>query len=178
MRKSVTLYNVIFPVWFLILIPVTWIAVLPANFIIDSLVLLLLFHALKLSERKTLYKQTIFKVWGFGFLADIIGAIVLFFINYLPTILGIEGSSASRWLYDNVTGPLGYNPFKSVYALLLMLLVIAGAGALIYLFNYKISFKHWPVEDIQRKKAALIMAIITAPYTMLIPASWLYRQSW
>ncbi len=178
MRKSVTLYNVIFPVWFLILIPTVWIIVLPANFLIDSLVLLLIFHVLKLSERKTLYKKTIFKVWGFGFLADIIGAIVLFFVYYLDSILGVSESPAARWFYDNVTGPLGYNPFKSVYALLLMLLVIAGAGALIYVFNYKVSFKHWPVEDMQRKKAALLMAIITAPYTMLIPASWLYRQSW
>ena len=177
MRKSVTLYNVIFPVWFLIFIPTVWIIVLPANFIIDSLVLLLIFHVFKLSDRKNLYAQTILKVWGFGFLADIIGAIILLLLSFLESSLS-NAENTSRWLYDNITGPLGYNPFKSVYALIVMLLVIAGTGALIYVFNYKVSFKRWPVEDLQRKKAALMMAVITAPYTMLIPASWLYRQNW
>ena len=177
MHKPATLYNVIFPVWLLILFPTVWIVVLPANFLIDSLVLLLIFHVLKLSDRKNLYAQTILKVWGFGFLADIIGAIVLLLLSFLESSLSNAGNT-SRWLYENITGPLGYNPFKSVYALIVMLLVIAGVGALIYLLNYKVSFKRWPVEDMQRKKAALMMAIITAPYTMLIPASWLYRQSW
>ena len=175
---TVTLYNVIFPVWMLILIPTVWIVVLPANFIIDSLVLLLAFHLLKLNDRKTLYKQSILKVWGFGFLADMIGAGFLLGVNLIDSALGGSDSAAWRWFYDNITGPLGYNAFKSPIALFVALLAIAGAGALIYLFNYKISFKSWPVEERQRKKAALILAIATAPYTMLIPASWLYHSTW
>jgi hypothetical protein len=178
LRKSVTLYNVIFPVWMLILIPTVWIVVLPANFIIDSLVLLLAFHLLKLGDRKTLYKQSILKVWGFGFLADMIGAIVLLTVSFAESAFSGSDSAAWRWFYDNVTGPLGYNAFKSPYALFVMLLVIAGAGALIYLFNYKVSFKSWPVEDREKKKAALLFAVVTAPYTMLIPASWLYHSNW
>ncbi len=179
MRKTVTLYNVIFPVWMLILIPTVWIVVLPANFIIDSLVLLLAFHLLKLSDRKTLYKQSILKVWGFGFLADMIAAVLLLSVSLAESAIGGGSDSAAwRWFYDNVTGPLGYNAFKSPFALFLALLAIAGAGALIYLFNYKISFKSWPVEDKEKKKAALTLAVITAPYTMLIPASWLYHSNW
>ena len=47
---SVRCYNVIFPIWFLLLFPVAWLYALPANFIIDSIVLLLALHMLKLDE--------------------------------------------------------------------------------------------------------------------------------
>lgn len=177
MRKTVTLYNVIFPVWMLILIPTVWIVVLPANFIIDSLVLLLAFHLLKLNDRKTLYKQSILKVWGFGFLADMIGAGLLLGVYFIDSALSRSGSAAGEWFYDNITGPLGDNAFKSPIAVFVALLAIASAGALIYLFNYKVSFKSWP-EDREKKKAALLLAVVTAPYTMLIPASWLYHSNW
>lgn len=32
-KKSIKFYNLIFPIWFLILIPITWIFILPANFL-------------------------------------------------------------------------------------------------------------------------------------------------
>ena len=31
-KNSIKLYNVIFPIWLLWLIPITWLVVLPANF--------------------------------------------------------------------------------------------------------------------------------------------------
>ena len=173
MRKQTTLYNVIFPVWMLLFFPAVWLVALPANFLIDSLVLLLAFHVLKLGERKTLYKKAILKVWGFGFLADIAAAVLLLLTQFLGG-LG-SGSPAMRWFSDNIVGPVCYNPFSNPFALGVVLLAVAAAGALIYLFNMKIALKSWPVEDWQRKKAALLLAVLTAPYTMLIPTAWLYR---
>jgi len=34
-KNQVKIYNLIFPIWLLWLIPATWIVVLPANFLID-----------------------------------------------------------------------------------------------------------------------------------------------
>lgn len=74
MRYSNRLYNLIFPIWMLLLFPMSWLFILPANFIIDSLVLLISLYLLKQSTIKIVYKQVILKIWGFGFLPDLIGA--------------------------------------------------------------------------------------------------------
>ena len=63
------LYNLIFPIWMLIFIPMTWLIVLPANFLIDSLILLLSLFLFVKSNYWMIYKQTILKIWGFGFLS-------------------------------------------------------------------------------------------------------------
>lgn len=173
MRKQTTLYNVIFPVWLLLLVPTVWLVALPANFLFDSLVLLLAFHVLKLTERKALYKQAILRVWGFGFLADIVASLLLL----LTQVIGGSGadSPVRRWFSDNIVGPVAYNPFANPFALIIVLIAVAAAGVLIYFFNVKFALRRWPVEDWQRRKTALLLALLTAPYTMLIPAAWLYR---
>lgn len=38
MKKDMKLYNVIFPIWMLFFLPPVRLVVLPANFVIDSLV--------------------------------------------------------------------------------------------------------------------------------------------
>ena len=173
MHKGVTLYNVVFPIWLLLLFPTVWIVVLPANFIIDSLVLLLAFAVCKLSGRKSLYQQSILKVWGLGFLADIIGTILLLLTQFMDRMVD-ESSAFGRWFYDNIASAVAYNPFKNLYAFLVVLLAVALSGFLIYVFNYKIALKKWPVEDLQRKKAALLLAVLTAPYVFFVPTSRLY----
>lgn len=55
-KKSVKLYNVLFPVWMLLLLPPLWLVVIPGNFIIDSIVLLVSLAILKIGERKQFYK--------------------------------------------------------------------------------------------------------------------------
>ena len=47
MKKEIKLYNVIFPIWMLILIPPLWLVVLPGNFLIDLLVLYISMRILK-----------------------------------------------------------------------------------------------------------------------------------
>jgi hypothetical protein len=46
------------------------------------------------------------------------------------------------------------------------------SAALIFVFNYFITFR--TEERGLRLKLALIFALVTAPYTFLIPTSWLY----
>ena len=56
-------YNIIMPVWMLVLFPVTWIPVLAGNFVIDSLLLLLFLKIRKHDEIRTKWKRSILKVW-------------------------------------------------------------------------------------------------------------------
>ena len=104
MRKDVKLYNIIFPMWSIyfygmFFVPL-WLILLPANFVVDSLVLLLLFWKLGLAEKKSLYKKSIWKTWGVGFLADVLASSLMVFIswtNILPFNEYLPISSVSSW---------------------------------------------------------------------------------
>ena len=146
--KEYRLYNVLFPVWMLLLFPQVWLVVLPGNFLIDSIVLLLGLAYLKREEKKARYWQYIFKIYGFGLLADAIAAAVLLLMVAVFE-LGIMGDE----LY--LTGP----------AVLL-------AAALIFLLNYYVTFRK--AEARERRFLSLLFAVATAPYTFLIPTGWLY----
>ena len=147
-KSNLKLYNVLFPVWFLMLLPQLWLIILPGNFLIDSLVLIISMYALKLTEKKAFYKQHILKIFLFGMLSDIIGAAYLFLMAFVFE-LGIMGDE----LY--LTGPA--------------LLIAAG---MIFVLNYFVTFKK--EEKPLRLRLALTFAIVTAPYTFLIPSRWIY----
>ena len=149
MKKGrVKLYNVLFPVWMLMMFPGMWLIILPGNFIIDSLVLLITMKILNYADKKMFYKKHILKIFLFGMLADIIGALFIFLMMYLFDI-GNRGDE----LYLTLPG----------------LLI---AGAMIFIFNYFITFKK--LDKKERLRLSLIFAIITAPYTYLIPTNWIY----
>lgn len=148
MKKEVRLYNVLFPFWMLLLFPVTWCVVLPGNFIIDSIVLIASMFCFKTQNKKVFYKQTIWKIFGVGILSDLIGAAYM-----LIMMISLEiGGMGDDW-YLTIPG-----------------LVIS--AVCIYFLNYFITFRKCVKQE--RVKLALIFAIVTAPYTFLIPSSWLY----
>ena len=147
-NKETKLYNILFPIWFIILIPMSWLVILPGNFIIDSLVLLLTMKAIGIVGRKEMYKKTILKIWLFGFISDIIGAAFLF-----VTIMGFElALPGEDYLY--------------------LTIAVLISAVFIFIFNYKVSFKGY--DRATRFKMALSFAIFTAPYTFLIPLDWIY----
>ena len=146
-RKGVKLYNILFPVWMLILFPQVWLVVLPGNFIIDSIVLLISMSALKIADKKKWYKSHILKIFAFGMLSDFFGAL------FLLLAVVLEFSQTGDELYFTIP------------ALLLSALCIS-------IFNYFITFKK--ADKILRHKSSLIFAIATAPYTFLIPLAWIY----
>ena len=173
MHKDCRLYNVIFPVWLIWLFPVSLLIVLPANFIIDSLVLLIFMAAVRAEGRREIYKKSILKIWGCGFFADCIGSLFLFTISMLDSM--IPALDASDWFYDNITNPISFNPFKSVWGVVIIVLIIAVSGFFIYLFDYKFALNKTSLSDRDRRRAALSLAIATAPYTFLLPTSWFYN---
>ncbi len=151
-QKQTTLYNMIFPIWMLFLFPYfpTWLIMLAGNFLIDSLVLALAMGCLHYQDRKQVWKSSILKIWIFGFLSDILGALIVF------------------GLYIVCDGLKGF-PLDQVMALPGVL----AAGVLIYFLN-RFSFKRTQLEAGQIHKLCLSLAVFTAPYTMLIPVEWLH----
>lgn len=146
--KNVKLYNVIFPMWMWFLVPTVWLISIPANFIIDSLVLLLGMGMLKMADKKMFYRKNILKIYLFGFLADFIGVAFLFL-----TVAVLDWST------------MGDDLYLTIPALIL-------SGACIFIFNYFISLRKYDKKT--RRTLALLFAIATAPYTFLIPTGWLY----
>lgn len=148
MKKETRLYNVLFPFWMLLLFPITWLVVLPGNFIIDSLVLIVSMYCLKIEEKKSFYIQNIFQIFGFGMLSDFIGAVYM-----LILVIGFE------------MGRMGDEWYLTVPALFI-------SATCIFALNYFVTFRKY--EKHLRVKLSLIFAIITAPYTFLVPSSWIY----
>ncbi|MCI8335824.1 MAG: hypothetical protein HFI72_01450 [Peptococcaceae bacterium] len=162
---SVRCYNVIFPVWFLLLFPIAWLYAMPANFIIDSIVLLLALHMLKVEEKGKIYKKTILGVWAFGFIADIVGAASLL----------LSQLELGEWWQNQVTMPVILNPWTSIPGFAMVFLSLVLAGGLIYFLNYKFLFSKLPQVGAKAKRLCLALAIITAPYLYLVPTDFLYH---
>ena len=148
MKKEVKLYNVLFPFWMLLLFPQLWLIVIPGNFIIDSIVLLVSMFLFKISDKKDFYKKNILKIFSFGMVSDIIGSAYM-----LIMMIGLQ------------IGRMGDELYLTLPALII-------SAICIFILNYFITFRN--LSKGMRFKLALIFAIITAPYTFLVPSSWLY----
>ena len=159
--NEIRLYNVIFPIWMLWFIPVTWMIVFPANFVIDLAVLFLTLKYLKVEERKQIAKKCILRVWVCGFLADIIGSVFMF----LPILLDVDADFINS---------IAMNPFESVWAMIYTTIALIIAAGCIYLFNLKFCLNNSGLELEQKKNTALALAVITAPYLYYLPTAWFY----
>ena len=147
-NAGVKLYNVFFPFWMILLFPVSWLIVFPVNFVVDSLVLLISMAVLKIAEKKQWYKRYIFKIFAFGMLSDIIGSLYMLFM-----VMAFE------------IGVMGDEFYLTVPAIII-------SAVLIFVSNYFITFRK--IDKSLRFKFSLIFAVVTAPYTFLVPSSWLY----
>lgn len=162
-KKPVKLYNVLFPIWMIYYLPVIAPAVLlillPANFLVDSLVLVLGARALKLCRETgeahplfRLWRRYILPVWLFGFLSDLIGTGV---VLALATAIDAAGFDVNVMLFPGTT--------------LISIPGVLAAGALIYVLNRFFTFRKSGLTPAEVHRLCLTFAVFTAPYTMLIP---------
>lgn len=142
-KNGIKLYNAYFPLWALVLFPKMWLVVIPANFIIDSIVLIISMLILKIADKKKFYIKHIFIIYGFGMLSDIIGA------GFMLMMTGVFHIGAN-----------GHEPYLTIPGLLI-------SAGLIFLLNYFITFRKQ--DKAVKLKLALIYAIVTAPYTFVLP---------
>lgn len=168
--KHIYLYNVIFPIWFLLFFPPVILMTLVGNFIIDSLVILACFFIFKLAEiptnAKEFYRKSILKVWIFGFLSDLVGAAILFITGILGDYLGFSYELSSA---------INFDPFSHFGAVIVIIIAMLVSAFLIFLLNYKITFKELIRDRSLRLKTSLTLAIVTMPWTFLLPTKWFYR---
>lgn len=160
--KQVKLYNMIFPIWLIWLIPLTWFVIIPGNFIIDSICILIFFSIVKVDDVTKVYKKVILKTWVLGFVADIIASIPF-------VVMAWTVESENPILVKLIDG-INMNPTSNIYSFLYTLLCVIFAGVLIYIFNYKIAFRKLDIDKAKKRKAALLMAVFTAPYLYFLPA--------
>lgn len=160
--KTVTLYNVIFPIWLLWILPMCWIFILPANLVIDSLVIVLTLKYLHCHDILSTLGAVILRVWLLGFAADLVGA----------GLLLLSVSLFSNQATAEIGAALTVNPFSHPAALLVTVLSIAVVGFLIYWAARKFTLRRAALPEADCKKLALSLAIFTAPYTFLIPTLW------
>lgn len=163
MKKNVKMYNVLFPIWIIFLLPPVILLVLPGNFIIDSLVLLIGMACLKISNKKKIYLKTILKVWIVGFVADIIGSVILLGTQLLP------------YSMNSITTATATNPFTNIYSLILVILAVLVSGICIYILNFIISFRKIEITVKKKKGICLVLAVMTAPYLFFIPSTLMYK---
>ena len=171
-KKSAKLYNVIFPVWIVWLYPVTWVAIVPLNILVDFLVTMLALKLIKIEKPMEVIKKSLAKTVALGFVADIIATAVLMVLSF-----GIyeTKNTISKWFYDNIAVPIMNDYYSTPWGILVMILAVMFAGFLVYVFNRKFSFRNTDLSESQIKKVSMTLAIITAPYLFLIPTNVFYN---
>ena len=160
---NIKLYNFIFPLWMLLILPKLWIKALPAVFILNTLVFFVVIKCLKEKDIFKCYKKNILKLWLFNFIGIIAGSIILVLLQLLPT--------SNDFISKFVTA-LVYNPFNNLFAIIVTLFVILISAFMTYKLNIKITFKDTNI--INKKKFAILIAIFTAPYLFFYPAEKIY----
>ena len=165
-KQSVTLYNVLFPVWLLVWIPsFLWLLLIPLNYAIDYLVL---YKSLPAgADRKAFCNKHTWKICAAGFAADFAGSLFLFALFMMTGNWGVSFAQA-------VNQGLAFNPFGNWAALVLAVIAILLSAYLIYRFDFYL-LKRAGLPEGQSKTSALRLAVVTAPYLFLLPSEILYR---
>ena len=167
MKQKHRLYNIILPIWLLIWFPSwLWLIVIPANWLIDWLVTR---YALKHAGDTDYASRSLRLSWKIclaGFVSDFVGSLILLGAMYL---LGAIGGD-----FHAIEFGLNWNPFSNIFSALIILAAIAVSALCIYHLDKRILEKETLTAE-QVKKTALALAVITAPYLYLLPASLFYR---
>jgi len=134
---------------------------------LDSIVLFYILNYLEINNAFKKYIHMIFRVWLIGVLSYFVAAFVLFTISigyfYQQYCL------TNNMSFCDVSYYIDYYPTSSILAFLICVFAIAVSGFSIYLFNIKFSLKTIDLKLMEKRKAALALAIATVPYLILIP---------
>jgi len=160
-KNETRLYNIILPIWILLLFPQLLIFVIPGNLLVDCAVLFLCLLALKHSQKGAVVKMLWWKFWLLGFAADAAG-VVWMFLGWLLSI------PFEDWWEDTLRYIL-HNPFGHPLAFLWTLVGVAIAGVCIYFFDKRAMRSCELLTGREKHVVALSMAIATAPWLFFIP---------
>ena len=163
MKKQVRLYNIILPIWLLVWFPTwLWLLLIPTNWLVDWLVTRTALKRLGDAAYSARAWKLSWKICLAGFLSDFAGSLLLLGALYL--FYNLKGD------FRPIEQGLGWNPFTNVYSVLVLVAAILLSGFCIYFLDRKILEKDG-LSAHQAKTTALALAVITAPYLYLLPAS-------
>ena len=144
-----------------------WLILIPANYLIDRIVLS---WSLGDIPSKSLFcRKHNWKICLAGFLGDFVGAITLYFISIILVGWGRDGTSFLEKAGDAIM----FEPFANILAVLIVIAAIALSGFCIYELDIWVLGKT-ELDPEQIKRAAIRLALFTAPYLYLIPGRWFY----
>ena len=167
MKRDYRQYNIILPIWLLIWFPSwLWFLLIPANWLVDWLVTRFALKNLGDADYRSRSMRISWKICIAGFVSDFAGSLILLGALYLFSALGVP--------FRPIEQGLGWNPFSNIFSVLIILAAIAVSGICIYFMDRNILKKEDLTEN-QKRKTALALAVITAPYLYLVPASLFYR---
>ena len=172
MKRETRLYNVIFPIWILMFwpSPPVFLVTLFGNLAIDCAVVALALLALRHSAKGAVLRRCWWKVWLYGFLSDVIGAVWLAAGLFGAWALDADGTAAG-WVSDFAMA-MTVNPFRHPLALAWTAVGTAVAGVCSYFFDRR-AFRHIPeLDGRQSHILALTLALVTAPWLFFIPIYW------
>ena len=172
MKRETRLYNVIFPIWILMFwpSPPVFLVTLFGNLAIDCGVVTLTLLALSHPAKGAVLRRCWGKVWLYGFLSDVIGAVWLAAGLFGAWALDADGTAAG-WVSDFAMA-MTVNPFRHPLALAWTAVGTAVAGVCIYFFDRR-AFRHIPeLDGRQSHILALTLALVTAPWLFFIPIYW------
>ena len=178
-KGEVRLYNMILPPFMLMMFLLKlWFISLVGNFIIDSVMVLIISLIMFRKVSGVFYKKSILKVWLLGFASDFIGVIYLFFIDLAAYSAGAynyaEGDSVFRKYLTGANRAFSHCDTSSFWAVVYLASGILVAAIFIFLFNYFVSFRKTELTKKQRIFSSILLAVCTAPYTFLLPADLFY----
>lgn len=175
MKKDVKLYNMILPPFMLFFfVPTLWIVSALGNFIIDSIVLLIISIFIYKKFTWQLYKKSIIpsiSVWiSFWFFRCAVSNGNIYWIR-----CGIlRGQRIGKQILSGIYLATNHSCYDSIYGVLFIVSGILFSSIFIFAFNYRVSFNNKGLSKKQKIIASLTMAIITAPYTFLLPKELFY----
>lgn len=158
--RDIKVYNAFFPIFLLFFVPPVIYVSLAVNFIIDSIIVLWTVRRIRPELMMKIYKKSIVKVWLYGFLADMLGGIIL--VPFI--VIGIDSGA--------ISSAIVMNPFSNLVAFIIMCLTVYIAGRFIYFFNKKV-FRKSDLTIEEQRIVARNLAIFTAPYFYFMPLEWI-----
>ena len=171
-RNQTRLYNIMLPLWLLLLWPSPlWLVLIPVNYLLDRIVLR--WSLGDMPDKGLFCRNHTWKICLAGFVSDLAGIAILFAVTFLSG-MAYGGNKAGEFL-ENLEYGVGFNPFSSIPAFLIVVIAIAVSGLCIYLIDKAILTKAG-LDDGLAKSAALKLAIITAPYLYLFPSDLMYAN--
>lgn len=179
MKKDYRLYNMILPPYLIMAFSPIFLAISAVgNFIIDSVVLLIISAFVFRKLDSSFYVKNIFKVWGLGFAADFVGVIYLFIGGELGYFFINSGLPAEPLLFNIFNGMNSVTNHSNEITPFTIGFLISGiiiSAICVFVFDFFIAFRKSGLTKKQRLVSSVAYAVCTAPYTFLLPYNFFYN---